>query len=94
VILQRGKKDTLYSSNAFVPSHQKFTFNLELDYSYDISKIVGYSGDLFFSVYAALNGISTSFVPLSFNEKKENMLLWGTYIRFEPAIALTKKFYF
>ncbi len=88
-----GKKDTLYSSNAFVPSHQKFTFNLELDYSYDISKIVGYSGDLFFSVYAALNGISTSFVPLSFNEKKENMLLWGTYIRFEPAIALTKKFY-
>lgn len=88
-----GATDTIYSDNAFVPRHQKFTFNLELDYSYDISKLVGYSGDMFFSVYAAINGISTSFKPLAFSEKKEDMLLWGTYIRFEPAIALTSKFY-
>lgn len=84
---------TLKSNNAFVPVHRKFTFNLEVDYAYDISKIFGYNRDLFFSVYGALNGVSTGFKPLAFNEKSEDMLLWGTYIRFEPAIAFSSKFY-
>ncbi|HEX3020393.1 MAG TPA: hypothetical protein VHP36_08815 [Chitinispirillaceae bacterium] len=88
-----GKVDTMRSDNAFVPKHQKFTFNLELDYAYDLGKMLGYSHDLFFSVYAAVNGVSTSFKPLAFNEKKNDMLLWGTYVRFEPAIALSNKFY-
>lgn len=90
-----GNEDTvtLRSNNAFVPVHRKFTFNLEADYAYDISKIFGYPRDLFFSVYGALNGVSTGFKPLAFNEKSDDMLLWGTYIRFEPAIAFSSKFY-
>lgn len=88
-----GERDTIESKEAFVPHHQKFTFNFEVDYGYDLSKLFGYPRDLFFSVYAALNGVSTSFKPLAFNEKNKDMLLWGTYIRFEPAIALTGKFY-
>ena len=88
-----GKKDTLYSKSGFVPVHQKFTFNLEIDYAYDIGKIFGYPRDMFFGVYAALNGVSTAFKPLAFNEKSDDMLLWGTYVRFEPAVALTNKFY-
>ncbi len=86
-------RDTIYSKNAFVPSHQKFTFNFEVDYAYDLGKIFGYPRDMFFSVYAALNGVSTAFKPLAFNEKGDDMLLWGTYVRFEPAVALTGKFY-
>lgn len=84
---------TIKDANAFVPRSRKFTYNFEVDYAYDFSKIVGYPRDLFFSVYAALNGVSTTFKPLAFNEKNKEMLLWGTYIRFEPAIALTSKFY-
>ena len=30
---------------------------------------------------------------LSFSDKGSDMLLWGTYFRFEPAIAMTNKFY-
>jgi len=88
-----GSKDTIYSKSAFVPAHRKFTFNLELDYAYDIGKMFGYPRDMFFGVYAALNGVSTAFKPLAFNEKSDDMLLWGSYIRFEPAVALTSKFY-
>lgn len=88
-----GNRDTIRSKDAFVPKHQKFTFNFEVDYGYDMSKLFGYPRDMFFSVYAAFNGVSTTFKPLVFNEKNKDMLLWGTYIRFEPAIALTNKFY-
>jgi hypothetical protein len=83
----------LESNTAFVPFHQKFTFNLDVDFAYDLGPMIGYPRDLFFSVYAALNGVSTSFKPIAFNDAGEDVLLWGTYIRLEPAIALTKKFY-
>ena len=88
-------KDTVYdpNNNAFIPVHQKFTFNLEADWALDISPMVGYSHDMFVSVYGALNGVSTSFVPVAFNDKAKDMLLWGTYVRMEPAIALSNKFY-
>ena len=83
----------MVSTTGFVPHNRKFTFNLEADYAFDLGPVVGYSKDLFFSVYGALNGVSTSFKPLSFSDEKEDMLLWGAYVRFEPAIALSKKFY-
>jgi hypothetical protein len=38
--------------------------------------------------------VTTSFTPIAINDKSDNMLLWGGYIRFEPAVALTKKLYF
>ncbi len=88
-----GGRDTIRSTNAFVPVHKKYTFNFEADYAYDIGKMFGYPRDMFFSVYGALNGVSTAFKPLAVNEKSDDVLLWGTYIRFEPAVALTNKFY-
>ncbi len=84
---------TIYTKGKRVPSHQKFTFNFEIDGSYDIGPLVGYNRDLFVGIYAALNGISSSFKPFAFNDKSEDMMLWGTYLRFEPAIAITNKFY-
>ncbi|MBD3418516.1 MAG: hypothetical protein GF398_00210 [Chitinivibrionales bacterium] len=83
----------IMQQSAFVPRHTKWTFNLELDAAYDIGGIIGYKRDLFLSGYAALNGISTAFKPLFVNDDDEEALLWGTLLRFEPAIALTKNFY-
>ncbi|MBN1600906.1 MAG: hypothetical protein JW915_04810 [Chitinispirillaceae bacterium] len=92
-VYAKGPGDTLKSKTAFVPHHQKFTFNFDADWAYDFGAMLGYPRDLFFSAYFALNGVSTSFTPIAFNDKSEDMLLWGTYLRLEPAIALTKKFY-
>lgn len=83
----------IFTPGKCVPKHQKFTFNLELDGSYDIGPLVGYPKDFFMGLYAAINGVSTSFKPIAFGEKADDMLLWGTYFRFEPAIAITNKFY-
>jgi hypothetical protein len=83
----------VFRTNPYLPIHRKFTFNLELDGSYDIGPFIGYPNDFFLGIYGALNGVTTSFAPLAFNDKSKDMLLWGTYLRFEPAIALAKKFY-
>ncbi|NLG16370.1 MAG: hypothetical protein GX556_03435 [Fibrobacter sp.] len=85
--------DTLTDNDAFVPHHRKFTFNFDVDYAYDLGPLLGYPRDLFFSIYYALNGVSTSFKPLAFSDEADEMLLWGTYLRMEPAIAVTPKFY-
>ncbi|MBD3346575.1 MAG: hypothetical protein GF401_16085 [Chitinivibrionales bacterium] len=84
---------TIFTRSPFVPQHKKYTFNFELDAAYDIGSYIGYDKDLFISGYFALNGVSTAFKPLAFNDESDDMLLWGTYFRFEPAIALTKSFY-
>jgi hypothetical protein len=88
-----NEKTTILTRSKWVPSHRKFTSNLELDASYDVGPLVGYKKDLFVSCYAALNGVSTSFSALAFDDKPNDMLLWGAYLRFEPAIALTEKLY-
>ncbi len=87
------KTDTLSTTSSWVPMSQKFTFNLEMDASYDIGPIIGYNRDFFLGGYAALNGVSRSFMPLAISDKPEDMLLWSMYLRFEPAIALHKNFY-
>ncbi|MDO5575663.1 MAG: hypothetical protein Q4F84_01175 [Fibrobacter sp.] len=87
------EKTTVYTKSKWVPQNQKFTFNLTFDYAYDLGALVGYDKDLFFSIYATLNGVSTSFKPIAFNSKDDDMLLFGTYVRMEPAIALSNKFY-
>jgi hypothetical protein len=84
---------TIYTKGQKVPYSQKCTFNLEFDGSYDIGPLVGYNRDFFMGLYGAINGVSTSFAPIAFNDKSDNMLLWGTYARFEPAIAINSKFY-
>ena len=85
--------DSVTSSTAFVPVHRKFTNNIEVDVAYDISHLLGYPNDLFVGGYAALNNVATAFTPLAVNSKEKNTQLWSVYLRFEPAIALTKKFY-
>lgn len=98
IVKRKNKYDSaaaalIYTPGTYVPKHRKFTYNLEFDGSYDIGPLVHYPRDFFMSLYAAINGVSTALKPLAFNEKADDMLLWGTYLRFEPAIAVTGKFY-
>ncbi|MDG5814083.1 hypothetical protein QA601_03265 [Chitinispirillales bacterium ANBcel5] len=88
-----GEDDTIYTNTSFVPENRKFTFNLEADIAYCISRLVGYNNDLFVGGYAAINGVSRSFSLLEFNDKSEESLLWSFYLRLEPAIAITNNFY-
>jgi len=85
--------DGVTSQTAFVPVNRKFTNNVEVDISYDISGLLGYHNDLFIGGFAALNNVTTAFSPLAVSAKGEKTQLWSVYLRFEPAIALTKKFY-
>jgi hypothetical protein len=82
---------TIYTRSDYVPVHQKWAFNFDVDGAWDIGPAIGYSHDLFVSGYFSLNGVSSQFRPLAFSPK--DLMLWGTYLRVEPAIALTDKFY-
>ena len=88
-----AKVDSVVSAHSFVPHSRKFTFNLSVDGAYDIGPLLGYKRDLFVGGFAGINGVSTSFKPLAINGDGKNMLLWSFYMRLEPAIALTEKFY-
>ncbi len=87
--------DTTYGQ-ILVPTHQKTTFNLDLDASYNFGKALGSSHDFYLGGYATINGISGSFDPSSFfsiNEKPKDKMLWSVYGRFEPAVSVTPRFY-
>jgi hypothetical protein len=81
----------IFTRSAFVPVHQKYAFNLEVDGALDVGPVIGYSRDLFLSGYCALNGVSSTFRPAAFSPA--DLMLWGLYLRAEPAIALAEKFY-
>lgn len=81
------------STTAFVPVNRKFTNNFEIDVAYDISGMINFPNDFFLGGYFALNNVAKALTPLALSEKGDNTQLWSMYFRFEPAIALTKKFY-
>jgi len=82
---------SVFVQSQYVPVHQKYSFNVDLDGAWDIAPFIGYSHDLFLSGYMALNGVSSTLKPMAFSPK--DMMLWGLYLRAEPAIALSDKLY-
>jgi hypothetical protein len=90
---QAMDSSNLSTNTSWVPESKKYTFNLELDASYDISQMLGYKRDLFVGGYAGIHGVSSSVKPLAFSDEAEDMLMWSMYVRFEPAVALHKSFY-
>ncbi len=85
---------TVYTDlNGFVPMHKKYSFNFEIDGSYDIGPLIHYKNDFFVGGYLGISGVSTHPKALAFSEKDDDVLLWSLYLRLEPAIALSKKFY-
>ncbi len=81
----------IFTRSPYVPQHRKWASNLELDGAADIGPRIGYPHDLFLSGYFALNAVSSEFKPVSLAPK--DLMLWGMYMRAEPAIALSEKFY-
>ena len=73
--------------------HKKYTFNFEVDVAYDIGPLIHYKKDFFLAGYAAFNSVSTAPKACVISEDDDDILLWSMYLRFEPCIALTKKFY-
>ncbi len=81
------------SASGFVPVTKKSSFDLSLDWALDISKYIGYDHDLFVTMYYEINGVTKGFKPLAVSDENEDVLLMSHYLRSEPTIALTKKFY-
>jgi hypothetical protein len=88
----RNPTEDIFTHSASVPYHRKYTFNLEANGAFNLNNLVGYQKDLSLSFYGAINGISTKATPIAFNQKKQ--LLWSIFVRVEPSIALSNKFYF
>lgn len=89
-----GKNISLISESGFVPVNIKRSFDFNIDWALNISKYIGYKNDLFLSLYYETSGITKSFMPLAFvSDKKNNVLLVSHYLRSEPTIGLSKKFY-
>ncbi len=80
-------------ANGFVPMHKKYTGNLELDAAYDIGPLIHFPNKFYLAGYLAISSVTNAFKALTFNENGNEMLLWSSYYRFEPAIGLTSKFY-
>lgn len=83
---------SVFAHSQYVPVHQKYSFNVDLDGAVDVGPMIGYSHEIFLSGYMALNGVSSTLKPVAFSPK--DMMLWGLYMRAEPAIAITDKLFF
>lgn len=90
--LLQNLPQTVSARSSYVPNHQKYSFNVDLDGAIDIAPMIGYSHELFLSGYMALNGVSSTLKPIALSPK--DMMLWGIYLRAEPAIAVTDKLFF
>lgn len=85
-------RTTVLTQSKWVPAHQKWTYNLEVDGGYDIGPFLGYKRDFLVNAYVSFNGIATSPKAIAIDEK--GMMLWGLYARLEPAISLfSPRFY-
>lgn len=76
-----------------VPSHAKWSSYLSFMGGYDIGGWFGTDRTIMMTGYAALSGVSTSFTPLAFSEKQDDMLLWSFFGQFEPSVAVTPTFH-
>jgi hypothetical protein len=90
------KKDVVpvTSNTGFVPVSTKKSFDFNVDWALNIAKYIGYKNNLYLSLYYQINGVTRNFAPLAFKSDGDNdVLLVSHYIRSEPTIGITKRFY-
>jgi hypothetical protein len=83
----------VFKRDTSVPVHKKWTYNLEMDVTYDIAPIFRYRREIFLGFYGAINGISIKPKAFSVDSKDPDILIWSWFLRMEPAMAVTKRFY-
>jgi len=90
----QSEKVAITSETGFVPVSIKKSFDFNIDWALNIGKYVGYSNDLFLSLYYQINGVTRNFAPLAFASDADNdVLLVSHYLRSEPTIGITNRFY-
>ena len=73
-----------------LPTNVKWNSTVTLDMGYDIGHWFGTDRNIMLSLYTALSGVSTSFVPVAYTDKySDDMLMWSLFVQSEPAIAIT-----
>jgi hypothetical protein len=87
------KKVAIRSNSGFVPVSTKKSFNFNVDWALNIAKYIGYKNDLILSLYYETSGVTRKFAPLAFSSDEKDVLLVSHYLRSEPTIGITKKFY-
>ncbi len=77
-----------------MPTSVKWNSSIALDMGYDIGHWFGTDRNIMLSLYTALSGVSTSFMPLAYTDKRsDDMLMWNWFAQSEPAIAITPNFH-
>jgi hypothetical protein len=76
---------------AQVPVNKQWAFNLGIEAATDIGTRLGWGRRALLNAFAQIRGVDRAFLPLAFSQK--DIQLWGGYLRFEPAVAITEKFY-
>jgi hypothetical protein len=69
--------------------HVKWNSSLVMDMGYDIGHWFNTDRNIMMSLYTALSGVSTSFAPIAYSEKQDDMLMWNWFVQSEPAFAIT-----
>jgi hypothetical protein len=76
-----------------MPQSTKGTQNLSFDATYDIARLWKGKNSVFLGVYGALNSVTESGSPLPSLSDNDKTFLRGTFVRFEPVVQLTSKFF-
>jgi hypothetical protein len=73
-----------------MPTSVKWNSSVALDMGYDIGHWFNTDRNIMLALYAALSGVSTSFIPVAYTDKySDDMLMWNLFVQSEPAIAIT-----
>ncbi|MCL2261155.1 MAG: hypothetical protein FWC15_07370 [Fibromonadales bacterium] len=79
-----------YAAACNMPMNVKWNSSIALDMGYDIGHWFNTDRNIMLSLYTALSGVSTSFVPVAYTDKySSDMLMWNLFAQSEPAIAVT-----
>ncbi|MDR0305053.1 MAG: hypothetical protein LBH98_09865 [Chitinispirillales bacterium] len=93
----KTKNVSLVSNSGFVPVSIKKSFDFNVDWALNIAKYIGYKNSLILSLYYEVNGVTRNgIMPIAFtskDDKDDKTLLVSHYLRSEPTIGITKKFY-
>ncbi len=80
-------------STGAMPQTQKSTQNLSIDIAKDIARYWNGKSSVFMAFYGAMNSVTKSGSPIPTMSSGDDVLLSSYYLRFEPVVQITSKFY-
>lgn len=76
-----------------MPQTKKSTQNLSIDLAKDIARYWNGKSSVFLAFYGAMNSVTKSGSPIPTASAGDDVLLSSYYLRFEPVVQITPKFY-